>query len=204
MIYLVKTKYEGYEVSSDGRMRSVDRYVRRSDTNSLVYWSGVELKQTVDNCGYLRADISLGGKKYTLKVHRVVAEAFIDNPNKLPQVNHIDGNKKNNNYLNLEWTDNSGNQLHAIETGLRLIKFAKKALAFTGSVEVYNKDGNLVMVVSGNKEMKDAGLDFRLVSACLRGKRKTHRGFTFKKLKKDCCDNPPNLCYNAMSINERN
>ena len=66
----------------------------------------------------------------TIGVHRLVANEFVPNPNpeKFNQVNHIDGNKTNNHYTNLEWTDNSGNQKHAYVNGLNytLPKFGSK------------------------------------------------------------------------------
>lgn len=52
------------------------------------------------------------------QLHRIVAEAFIPNPLKLPEVNHKDGNKKNNCVENLEWVTHRGNVIHAVETGL--------------------------------------------------------------------------------------
>lgn len=60
------------------------------------------------------------GKKHNACVHRVIAETFIPNPNNLPCVNHIDGNKHNNHVENLEWVTHSENPRHALENGLYL------------------------------------------------------------------------------------
>jgi hypothetical protein len=59
-------------------------------------------------------------------VHRFVAKAFIPNPKKLPEVNHIDGNKKNNSVLNLQWCTGKENLIHAIENKLNPIQVLDK------------------------------------------------------------------------------
>lgn len=93
-----------YSISSEGR-------VRNDETNKMK-----SMDATSD--GYHKVDLYSNGKRTSVRVHRLVAEAFIPNPNKLPQINHIDGNKENNNVKNLEWVNNSQNMIHAYRTGL--------------------------------------------------------------------------------------
>ena len=76
------------------------------------------LKSMTDSKGYERVRLTVDRKKYSLKVHREVAKAFIPNPENKPQVNHIDGNKSNNAASNLEWVTNAENAHHAMENGL--------------------------------------------------------------------------------------
>lgn len=80
---------------------------------------GKLIKGEIVKNGYRRVHVSHNGKSYKFLVHRLVAEAFIDNPERLPVVNHKDGNKLNNNKNNLEWISYSGNLSHAYRTGLR-------------------------------------------------------------------------------------
>lgn len=181
--FWLPTEIDGYEVSSSGKVRSKDRLVPRSDTGTLVFQKGLEIIQTTDNCGYLRVRLSVLNSKSTHKVHRLVAIAFIPNPDKLPQVNHKDGHKQNNVVENLEWVNNSENQKHSYQTGLTIAKRSVKSPRFTGPVHVFDKQGNFLYTVNGNAEMQAKGLDYRLVSACLMGKRKSHKGCTFKKEK---------------------
>ena len=93
-----------YSISSEGR-------VRNDETNKMK-----SMDATSD--GYHKVDLYSNGKRTSVRVHRLVAEAFIPNPNELPQINHIDGNKENNNVKNLEWVNNSQNMIHAYRTGL--------------------------------------------------------------------------------------
>lgn len=80
------------------------------------------IKTCLDACGYKRTALMHNGKLKTIKIHRLVAISFIQNPENKPQVNHIDGNKQNNNINNLEWVNNSENQIHAYKIGLNKAK----------------------------------------------------------------------------------
>lgn len=98
-----------YQISNMGR-------IRNTKTNHI-------LKTTLTGSGYLGCVISLNGTKKCIKVHRAVAQAFIPNPNNLPQVNHIDGCKTNNVWTNLEWVTNQENVCHSFALGLQKIKY---------------------------------------------------------------------------------
>ena len=97
--------YEGqYEVSSYGRVRSLDRYDRMNR-----FWKGRILNLHTGTGGYLFVGLSSNGNEKNYLVHRMVAQAFIPNPDNLPQVNHKDEDKTNNNVDNLEWCDREYN-----------------------------------------------------------------------------------------------
>ena len=107
-----------YMVSTHGRIKSCDRFLPHKLHGT---WHIKErlLKQVRSPFGYMAVSLQLGkGKMKTIRVHRAVADAFIPNPGNLPQVNHIDGNKTNNNVSNLEWVTEQGNVDHAWSTGL--------------------------------------------------------------------------------------
>ena len=86
--------------------------------NGKVYWTKkeIELKSGITKAGYRILSLRKGRSYY---LHRLLAEAFIPNPKKLRCVNHLDGNKLNNNLKNLEWCSYRGNALHAFKIGLR-------------------------------------------------------------------------------------
>ena len=90
--------YEGlYQVSNMGRVKSLGK----GGTHKQVHY----LKQAKERCGYLFVALCKKGKVKQFKVHRLVAKAFIPNPNNLSQVNHKDEDKTNNRVDNLEWCD---------------------------------------------------------------------------------------------------
>lgn len=93
--------YEKYLVTSWGRVYNTE--------------TGKYLKPYSHYKGYLRVDLSNAEGKKHFKVHRLVAQAFIPNPEGKKQVNHIDGNNRNNSYTNLEWVTNEENAEKARE-----------------------------------------------------------------------------------------
>lgn len=110
--------FEGfYQVSSIGRCRSLDRTVK-SRWGTPKPLKGRIRVPGVQREGYLMVLLNRDGKSFKRYVHRMVAEAFIKNPQSHPQINHIDGNKSNNAANNLEWTTGSENCRHAIASGL--------------------------------------------------------------------------------------
>lgn len=111
--------YKGlYEVSNLGRVWSVARW-RKNGENSGYWQQGRILKQTYTTTGYLKVELYKNKKRKTLKVHRLVAEAFISNTDNKPNINHKDGNPLNNKAENLEWCTQQENIMHALKTGLR-------------------------------------------------------------------------------------
>lgn len=104
--------YEGYyEVNPNGEIRSLDRQVNYKNNKKRVIKSQIK-KQTLNEKGYLKITLWKDHKEETKEVQRIVAETFIENPNNLPQVNHIDGNKTNNKVKNLEWCSEKDNSIH--------------------------------------------------------------------------------------------
>ena len=101
--------YEGlYEVSNTGRVRSVDRYVKYSNGQIHLH-KGKVLSPVKSNLGYLLVSLCCNGKYKSISVHRLVAQAFIENPDNLPEINHKDEDKTNNSVDNLEFCDRSYN-----------------------------------------------------------------------------------------------
>ncbi len=101
-----------YEVSSLGRVRSVPRVVAHADGRRQPV-SGRVLKQNPDDWGYLLVSLNKNGKGVTSKVHRLVAIAFIPNPENKPEVNHKTGDKTANSVTDLEWSTGKENTDHA-------------------------------------------------------------------------------------------
>ena len=136
--------YEGlYEVSNTGRVRSLDRYVKgKSESYRLI--KGKVLSPGIRN-NYL--SVSLQGRMFT--IHRLVAEAFLPNPDNLPQVNHKDEDKTNNRVENLEWCDHKYNMNY----GTRNIR-AKETAIKNGYWSGLSRKEYMKKYYEDNKERK--------------------------------------------------
>jgi hypothetical protein len=100
--------YEGlYQVSNLGRVKSLSRTIERSKYGSIFV--SEKILSTNSTKGYLYVSLCKCGKQKRVRVHRLVAEAFIPNQDNLPEVNHKDENKENNAVSNLEWCTNKYN-----------------------------------------------------------------------------------------------
>ncbi len=108
----IKGFEEVYEVSSFGRVRSIPRTIAYSD--GRVFNLGYKVRNLVKTSqGYLTVGLGAQNKHKSYRVHRLVALAFIKNPDNLPHVNHIDFDKSNNRVNNLEWISRENNNRHA-------------------------------------------------------------------------------------------
>lgn len=122
-IWLPVKDFEGYyEISSKGRVRTCAIFIRHdgnfSEEGGYVKPHHRIRSTSINRYGYVQIKLCKLAKCRTLTVHRLVAKAFIPNPNKYVQVNHKDGVKTNNSVDNLEWISSSGNIKHAYDTGL--------------------------------------------------------------------------------------
>ena len=133
--------------------------------------------------GYLVTDLYSNGKRKTFRVHRLVAEEFVPNPYEKPEVNHIDGNKINNDCSNLEWVTKKENCRHAWDNGLAKPSYGMlgksnpnagrkgKPFKIVETGEVFGTLQECEKAINGNN---------RHINDCLRGRQKTHRGYHFE------------------------
>lgn len=108
--------FEGYQVSSFGKVRSIDRL--RKNKVGFCLTTGQELKQLLNKKGYPEVRLRKQGC-HTRVVHKLVASAFLTKPEGCTQINHINGIKTDNRVNNLQWVTQSENQLHAYKLGLQ-------------------------------------------------------------------------------------
>lgn len=177
--------YEGlYQVSNLGNVRSLSHVVRCKNSGFRVQ-PGKNLKCCFDG-NYMHVTLFNHGVRDIQLVHRLVALAFINNPNNLPQVNHKDGNKLNNNKNNLEWCTPSANNKHAFRMGLNTpqITHYRGVLAFRAN------DGSFVGEYKSQHEAaKTLGLSVCGICSVLHNRCKTIHGYYFKYSNKEKIQN---------------
>ena len=148
-----------YSVSTEGE-------VRKDSTNYILCHS---LQQD-----YHHVTLNINGKQKRMRVHRLVAEAFIANPNNKPYVNHIDGNRGNNNVENLEWVTPSENTQHAVQTGLFRSGVAKAVIQ-------YDLKGNEMMrFESASEAARQTGASQSHITQCCKKQRETDHDYQWR------------------------
>lgn len=148
-----------YQVSNEGRVKS------------LKFGKEKLMKPIFDGSGYMMVVLFKNGVGNKRKVHKLVAEAFITNPNEYTIVHHIDHNKTNNIAGNLEWMSKEKHDgLHKVEKTEKLSKV----------VYQYTFDGELVKIWNSTRECSRNGFNEGNVASCCRGERKTHKGYIWK------------------------
>lgn len=136
--------------------------------------------------GYVYQMLNKNGTKKLFRVHRLVASAFLPNPNNLPQVNHKDGNKQNNRADNLEWCEQSYNMKHAYKTKLQIPSDKqRKAVINTNKLKQKGvcqiKDGEIINTFSGISEAsRQTNVPISCISRCCNGKREFANGFQWR------------------------
>lgn len=184
--------YEGlYQVSNEGRAKSLEKsYTERNSRKATHTLEERVLKPSKYNKGYLYVTLTKNDKRKIKKIHRLVAEAFIPNPDGLPQVNHKDENKENNFVFinedgsvdleksNLEWCDNKYNSNYGSRgkrigdklKGKNRPKYIAEKIAHALSRQVYQYtlDGVLVKIWNSTQECGKNGFHQGAVAACCR------------------------------------
>lgn len=156
-----------YSVSNEGRVKNK--------------YTGKILKPSNDKDGYLLLGLRQNKKTNMKRVHRLVAEAFINNDEHKPQVNHIDGNKINNCVNNLEWCTDMENKHHAYKTGLYSGKKRSGYISKGKTVEQYDISGVLIAQWRCIREAsKNLKIDGSSISKACIGKLKTAGGYVWK------------------------
>ena len=176
--YLPIEGFPDYLVTSQGRVLSL----KDNKGNDRIK----ELKPQIINSGYLTVVLYKNGKQYRKTIHRLVAQAFIPNPDNKPQVNHIDENKRNNHVSNLEWATAKEN----INYGSCIERSAYKRSLIMSDGRMKGSNHNRARAVVGFKidgcgikyykytrECEKDGFCHSHISACCKGKYKSHKGY---------------------------
>ena len=187
--------YENYfQISNYGRVKALQIELNCKIKNNSKRIKKAKIKVArFDKDGYLKVTLWKENVSKSFFVHRLVAKAFIPNPNNLPIVNHKDGIKQNNRPYNLEWCTIQYNTQHAIETGLRNLQDSAKYLHpnygkdnnKSRAVIVYDLNDNYIGKFDCMREAKEKlGLKHPSqtshIGCCCRGKIKTAYGYKWR------------------------
>lgn len=163
--------YGVYKINNFGEIKSLERMKWNHSKKQLIQERIMKQYMSV---GYYKVDLSLNDKRERYFVHRLLAQAFINNPNNKLQVNHINGIKTDNRLENLEWVSPSENVRHAFNIGLIKIN-AKRILQM-------DFNGNIIREWESTKIAGQNGFRISCINKAITGMHKHHRGFLWKYL----------------------
>lgn len=154
--------YEGlYEVSASGIVRSLERKVKHWRGGLLTVKSKT-IQPYKSKCGYIIVGLHKKGVCTRFLVHRLVSQAFIPNPEKKPQVNHINGIKTDNRAENLEWNTRSENINHADKNNLRNLKGSNNGGSKLSELQVLE-----IRKIGTSKSVKEIGALYNVGANCI-------------------------------------
>ena len=165
--------YEGlYQVSNLGNIKSLNRICRQKNRKYCLKEKNIKLNY--NETGYTYVKLSKNKKQRTLLVHRLVAQAFIPNPENKPTINHKNGKHDCNIVDNLEWATYLENNVHAYKNGLKTQKNRRKPI-------LQIKDGIIIgRYASITQIKKDKVFNHRNVKSAINGKLKKYKGFCWR------------------------
>lgn len=175
-----------YQISNLGRVKCLQREIIRSGdikkNHTRKFTLNEQIKRTAfDKDKYQIVALNKDGKSKMHKIHRLIAKAFIPNPENKPQVNHIDGNPSNNSISNLEWVTNRENTIHAFKFLNRNEKRYKIEQFNNKKVLQYDKKGNLLNTYTTRAEAsRKTGVNQSDICKCANNKKQTAGGFIWK------------------------
>lgn len=167
--------YEGlYEVSNIGKVRSLDRYVDFRGRKRIFKGRILKFKKAGSDDEYQSVALSKNGKTKYITVHRLVAIAFIPNPNNLPEVNHKDENPHNNSIENLEWRDRKYN----VNYGMHNKKISDTK---SKSLSILDLNGNVLKIYRSAKDAsKETGFTQSGITHCCNGRLNAFKGYRWR------------------------
>ena len=164
--------FPNYLISNYGRVKSLERDYKYGSHKDIILKPGYRR-------GYEKVTLFLNGKRYVKATHRLVAEAFISNPNNLPVINHKDENKLNNRVDNLEWCTPKYNSHY----GNCRQKISKNV---SRKVEQLTKNGELIKVWdSMTKASESLNINISQISYCCKNTRFSAGGYKWRKLRNE-------------------
>ena len=161
--YMIIPGLDNFAISNKGNLKNIR--------------NGRILKQTINSRGYYQCNVSQDGAKKSLRIHRLVGLLFVSNPENKPYINHIDGDKLNNDTSNLEWVTAKENDSHARKNGLKKgNRPIKSSSIYSGEEFVFYSIGEASSVLGINKGS---------IHKVLSGKYRQTKGFRFEYLENE-------------------